>query len=194
MGENWKPIPGYEGIYEASDLGRIRSADGKTTHSARHGICVWKQRVLKPKLKNRKKSRVKEAHIQLYKGKVSKTCLVARLVAMAWCDGYSDGMTVNHINGNPLDNRVSNLEWVSLADNIRHAFKNGLNSCAAKTFLEDVETGDIFEFASMANAGLFLNRNTGYISNCLKTHRTPSDSTGRKYRVSYERVAKAASK
>lgn len=51
---------------------------------------------------------------------------VHRLVALAWVGGYVDGMHVNHINGIKTDNRACNLEWVSSADNIRHAWENGL--------------------------------------------------------------------
>lgn len=43
--ENWKAIPGFEGIYEASNEGRIRSAEGKTTHSDLRGVVHWKQRI-----------------------------------------------------------------------------------------------------------------------------------------------------
>lgn len=48
-----------------------------------------------------------------------KDHLVARLVAMAWCDGYSPSMTVNHIDGDYRNNAAANLEWLTLADNIR---------------------------------------------------------------------------
>lgn len=51
---------------------------------------------------------------------------MARLVAMTWCEGYKEGLTVNHINGNPMDNRAENLEWITRAENIRHGFKVGL--------------------------------------------------------------------
>ena len=44
--ETWKDIPGYEGIYEVSDKGRVRTAENKTTHSVLRGERKWKQRVL----------------------------------------------------------------------------------------------------------------------------------------------------
>ena len=64
--------------------------------------------------------------VDLWKGKDHRTWLVSRLVALTWCEGYQDGWTVNHINGDHLDNRAENLEWLSLGDNIRHGFANGL--------------------------------------------------------------------
>jgi hypothetical protein len=51
---------------------------------------------------------------------------VHRLIALAFVDGYKDGFTVNHINGNKLDNRPENLEWVSLSDNSKHQWETGL--------------------------------------------------------------------
>ena len=123
--EEWKDIPGYEGLYQASNLGRIRTAEGKTTSSARFPVRVWKQRIMKPKISTNKKGR-HDMRIELWKGKEHKTLLVSRLIALTWCKGYQDGWTVNHKNGNPLDNSAENLEWLSLGDNIRHGFANGL--------------------------------------------------------------------
>ena len=123
--EEWKDIPGFEGLYQASTLGRIRTCEGKTTSSARFSRRVWKQRILKQKCNTNKKGRV-DFRVELWKGKTHKTFLVSRLVAFTWCEGYKEGMTVNHKNGNPLDNSAVNLEWLSHGDNIRHGFANGL--------------------------------------------------------------------
>ena len=124
--EQWKMIPGYEGLYEASTYGQIRTAEGKTTSNARYPKRVWKQRILKLKYVHRKNGRLKDARVCLWKDGKEKTFLVSRLVAMTWCDGYADGLTVNHKDGNPLNNDCSNLEWISLAENIRHGFRTGL--------------------------------------------------------------------
>ena len=123
--EEWKDIPGYEGLYQASTLGRIRTCEGKVTSNARFPHRVWKQRVLKQKVCANGKGRA-DCRVELWNGKMHRTWLVSRLVAATWCDGYRDGWTVNHINGDPLDNRSENLEWLSHGDNIRHAFANGL--------------------------------------------------------------------
>ena len=125
MDEQWKDIPGYEGLYQASTLGRIRTCEGKTTSSARFPQRVWKQRIMKQKCAKNAKGR-EDYRVELWKNGEHKTWLVSRLVAFTWCDGYKDGYTVNHKNGNMLDNRVENLEWLSHKNNIRHGFANGL--------------------------------------------------------------------
>jgi hypothetical protein len=123
--EKWKDIPGYEGLYQASDLGQIRTCAWKVTSSARFGHRVWKQRILKQKGSLSKKGRY-DFRVELWKDGSHKTWLVSRLIALAWCDGYTDGMTVNHKNGIPTDNRAANLEWLTHGDNIRHGFAMGL--------------------------------------------------------------------
>ena len=123
--EEWRAIPGYEGLYEASNLGRIRTAFGKTTASARFPVRVWKQRVLKPKVQTRSSGR-KDERVSLWKNGEENTLLVARLVAMSFLPLPEEKLTVNHINGNSMDNRVENLEWCTIGDNIRHAFETGL--------------------------------------------------------------------
>lgn len=123
--EEWKDIPGYEGLYQASTLGRIRTCEGKVTKSARFQHRVWKQRIMKPKCTKNKRGRY-DCRVDLWKDGSHRTLLVSRLVAITWCNGYREGMTVNHKNGNPLDNSIENLEWLSHGDNIRHGFANGL--------------------------------------------------------------------
>lgn len=165
--EQWREIPGYESIYEASTDGRIRSCDGKVTRSARFDHRVWKQRIIKPKFQHRKNTDKVDARVTLWKDGKEKTHLVARLVALAWCTGYFDGATVNHIDGNPLNNKPENLEWVSLAVNIRHGFTTGLYPMKSCTLINP--EGEKFEFQSQAEASRFLNRNQKYISYRVKS-------------------------
>lgn len=122
---NWRDIPGYEGLYQASNLGQIRTCEGKITSNARYGKRVWKQRIMKQKLCKNAKGRI-DARVILWKDGKERTWLVSRLVALTWCDGYADGLTVNHINGNTLDNSAVNLEWITRKANIQHGFKTGL--------------------------------------------------------------------
>lgn len=123
--ESWKDIPGYEKLYQASTLGRIRTCEGKTTSSARFEKRVWKQRIMKQKLNKNGKGRT-DARVCLWKDGSVKTWLVARLVAITWCAGYEEGLTVNHKDGNQLNNSAENLEWISRKENIQHGYKTGL--------------------------------------------------------------------
>ena len=169
--ELWKAIPSYEGIYEASNKGRIRSAEGKTTLSSRYGIVHWKQRVLKQKCNKNSKGRI-DARVTLWKEKKPHDYLVSRLIALTWCDGYFEGATVNHIDGKPLNNNAENLEWVSHAENIRKGFKDGLYHCEIAVELIGPD-GNREQFRSMASASRFLGKSPGYISDMLakgKTH------------------------
>ena len=168
--EEWKAIPGYEGLYEASNLGRIRTAEGKTTSSARFPVRVWKQRIMKQKYAKRKNTSVRDARVCLWKEGKEKTFLVSRLIAMTWCDGYQDGLTVNHKDGNPENNNADNLEWLSLADNIRHGFKNGLYKSSHPCTLVD-SNGKGKSFRSLCEASLSIGRNDHYIACCISANR-----------------------
>ena len=179
--EKWKDIPGYEGIYQASTLGNIRTCEGKTTFTERHGVRHWKQRVLKQKLTVNTKGRT-DARIILWKGGREKTWLVARLIALTWCDGFQDGFTVNHINGNPLDNSAENLEWVSLRENIKKGFADGLYRKKQIPVML-VNEHMHFEFDSFADADRFLGHSEGYISNALKRNRPVYGVYGTQYQV-----------
>lgn len=163
--EQWRDIPGYEFLYQASDQGRIRTCEGKITQNARYRKRIWKQRILKQKIQTRKNGR-KDARVQLWKDGKEKTFLVARLVAMAWVDGYSHELTVNHVDGNSLNNRADNLEWLTIDDNIRHGFSIGLYPTRIPIRLKDDKCE--LEFDSMAEASRFLGWNDGYVSNCIK--------------------------
>lgn len=98
----WKPIPGYEGFYEVSDSGQVRS------------IYRYKK-VLKPMISNTGYERV-----DLFKNKVRKQFSVHRLVAMAFIENKDRKPFVNHKDENKLNNNANNLEWVSHVENCHY--------------------------------------------------------------------------
>ena len=172
MNEEWKDIPGYEGLYEASTLGRIRTNANKVTSNAKYPVRHWKQRIMKQKYQPRCTGK-KDARVCLWKDGKEKTFLVARLIALTWCEGYAEGMTVNHIDGNPNNNRADNLEWVSLADNIRHGYKTGLyNNCMKPVTVE--VNGEKLSFPSIAAASRCLGKSKFYIKSLVSTGRSLS--------------------
>ena len=83
-------------------------------------------------VRNRKTSHVKSIRLDKYGYKrvtlypSGKTYSIHRLVAIAFIDNPNNLKTVNHVNGNKLDNSVNNLEWLSFSDNSKHAHKTGL--------------------------------------------------------------------
>lgn len=161
-GEEWIDIPEYEGIYQASSFGRIRTVDGKVTHSTKHGVRRWNGRILR----SRGNNKITGYRVTLWKDKKCKDALVARLVCSCFHGSPSDPkMTVNHKDGNRFNNHKDNLEWLSLADNIRHGFETGLYpSKSIKLKISDEE----LEFKSRASASRHIGRNAKYISHCIQ--------------------------
>lgn len=160
MDELWRDIPNYEGLYQASTKGRIRTCEGKTTKTERHGVRHWQQRILKPKAPKAQGYRG-DKRVTLWKDGKHKDYLVARLVALTWIEGYSPNMTVNHIDGDYTNNNIDNLEWLSLGDNIRHGFEIGLYPQKQITLKRD---GKSFTFRSLSQCDAFLQRHNGYTS------------------------------
>lgn len=168
--EIWKDVTGYEGIYEVSNTGKVRTKEGKTTFSSLHGKRVWKSRELKQKTDKDGYKRV-----ELYKDKNHKTALVHRLVAIEFCQKSDSKNLVNHKDGNPSNNNADNLEWCDHKHNLMHAYLTGLNKAPIKVSLTNKSAGFQKEFYSMAEASRFLGRNQGYISGVLKRGRNEAD-------------------
>lgn len=163
MSIEWRDVVGYEGLYEVGNHGEVRTHINKTTYTEHHGVRKWKQRVLKDKTPNGRDCRV-----TLWKDGEGKDFLVHRLVAFAFIPTVPGKNSINHKDGNPKNNEVSNLEWCDHVENNNHAFDNGLISSAVKTILVDTKSGEAHEFRSMSKASLFLGKSPGYLSGRLK--------------------------
>ena len=111
--EIWKDVKGYEGLYQASINGKIKSIN----HIRKNGTneYVQKGKILKFNLNSNGYYRVR-----LSKNGIAKTYRVNRLIALTFIENPLNKKTVNHINGNKLDNRVENLEWATEREQAIH--------------------------------------------------------------------------
>lgn len=118
--ENWKPVIGYEFLYEVSDLGKIRTVPKKG----------FNKQIIR---KTRKDIRTGYLVIQLRKNNVSKTIRIHSIVIETFLGIKTTRKLVcNHINGIKTDNRLINLETISQKENVRHAIKLGLTKIPIK--------------------------------------------------------------
>ena len=158
--ETWKDIPNYEGLYEVSDKGQVRSKEGKVTYTKHHGFREWKSRILKEKnVKGR------EARVDLWKNGKPKSYLVHQLVGIAFLPNPNKYKCINHLDGNPRNNHLDNLEWCDHYINNNHAFDNRLIKTAKPTILISMDSGEELEFRSISKAAEFLGRSNHYLTN-----------------------------
>lgn len=112
MQEIWKDVKGYEGLYQVSNFGRVRSLNYKHT-------------------KNVKELAYRINHkgyidVHLSKNGKSKHLVVHRLVAKTFIPNPNNLPQINHIDGNKQNNRIDNLEWCNNSENLKHAYKLNL--------------------------------------------------------------------
>ena len=108
MSEEWRPVVGYEGLYEVSNAGRVRSLRKKTR------IKDKESNVMRQKFDNRGYLRV-----NIYNGKC-KAELISRMVAKAFIPNPNNLPQVGHMDDNKLNNHVSNLYWTDSRENNHH--------------------------------------------------------------------------
>jgi NUMOD4 motif/HNH endonuclease len=136
MIEQWRPVHGFDGLYEVSDLGRVRRLPG--TPHCKHGRFL------------RHTARHRYCHVLLQDGPRKTNCYISHLVAWAFL-GYrtlgckTNDWQVNHKDGNPRNNALTNLEYVTHLGNFQHASRMGLMAhgemhYAAKLTDDDVRT------------------------------------------------------
>lgn len=167
MNEQWKDIPGYEGSYQASTTGKIKSLP-KKIFLAWGGHYYSKEKILSPAI-----SRGYEK-VLLYTKGVRVYMSIHRLVALTFIEKPNHLFdVVNHKNGNKRDNRIENLEWTSQSGNVIHAYdiglrcaptlsEKGLQSLKEKKFKKviDNSTGEIFNSQNEAAGKMGLKVST----------------------------------
>lgn len=109
-GEIWRWIEGYEGLYQISTFGRVKRFYGN-----------GKTKILKPWV-NRQGYLI----FDLCKGAKSKHCPAHQLVAKTFIPNPDNKPEPNHEDGNKMNNHVSNLQWSTRSENVKHSFEMGL--------------------------------------------------------------------
>ena len=135
--EQWRPIVGYEDIYSVSDRGRIRRNIGKL-HAGSGGNNCFAGAILKCAAGVRG-YRV----VTLYRNTNKKQCYVHHVVAEAFIGPRQKNLVINHKNGDKTDNRPLNLEWITKAENVRHAFRTRLMPVGSSNYKAKLTDEDV---------------------------------------------------
>lgn len=187
MEEIWKDIEGYEGFYQVSNLGRIKSLEKNIKRISPKGneyTVKYPEKMLKQYGNHRG-----YLITQLSKSGKSESCLVHRIVAQAFIPNYEDKAQINHKNCNKQDNRIENLEWVTNNENRLHAMKNGLckglkgkeNPNSKKVNQYDLNGKLLKQWECMSDIARYYKvKNVSNISECCK-RRKRKDKNGKEY-------------
>jgi len=127
--EIWKVIEGYEGYYEVSNLGRVKSL--RRWRRSGKGGYFQKEKILKTSIYEK----AKYFSVELYKDSKRKRMTVHRIVAQAFITNPDNKQTVNHIDGNRHNNCIENLEWCTQKENIHHALAIGTGTIGERNGL-----------------------------------------------------------
>ncbi len=115
--EIWKDIEHYNGVYQISNLGRVRSFNSTGSNSSRRKTPII--------MKNIKDSKGYEV-VNLSKNGSKKMKKIHRLIAKAFIPNPDRKEFVNHIDGNPSNNSICNLEWATSSENKKHGYDIGI--------------------------------------------------------------------
>lgn len=164
-----KEIHGFEGLYEVSSTGEVYSIRGKRKalkiSKDKHGYC----------------------RVNLYKNKKAKVVFVHRVVATSFIENKENMPYVNHLNSNPCDNRVENLEWVTHQGNMDHMVKSGRTAKGEATRDAKLTNMSVLTILTLKDHPHWSNRKLGEIFKVSKaTARMARKGTTWKH--IYERV------
>jgi hypothetical protein len=165
----WRDVDGYEGYYQVSDLGQVRSLP-RLIQQGKRKVFI-KGRILKQNSDTNGYQIV-----VLSKDGIHKSCRMHRIVAEAFLPNPEGKTEVNHINGNKKDNRAVNLEWNSRKENVIHSQQNGLAKAPPapikKKVLQFSKDGNLIKvFDSIKIAGESTQIDTSDICNCCRRNR-----------------------
>lgn len=173
--EVWKPIKDFE-CYEVSTTGKVRSIDRIVKREKVGDFFLKGKELYFNKSKVDDKRHLPRLSVQLWKNNKAYSKRVHRLVAEAFIPNPENKPTVNHIDGNPLNNNVENLEWTTYSENQLHAYKLGLakpkqnfyNSFCKQIEAEHYITHEKLYFKSGGECSRTFKVNISAVTNCAR--------------------------
>jgi hypothetical protein len=170
MQEEWRDIIGYEGYYQVSNFGNIKSLERIVKHS------IGELATRKPMKKKFKRDRGGYDRVGLYKNGKEISFSVHRIVAQAFIPNFKNKPEVNHINEIKTDNRVENLEWCTRVENVNHGtkIKRFIASKSIPVIGVNIYSGIAIYYKSIkdTNKDSFINQNVWACCNGRKkTHK-----------------------
>lgn len=168
--ETWKDIEGFEGAYQVSDLGRVRSLDRWVSFPLNTRGCTGFQ--LRGRLL--KQWPTKRGYLRVRLTKAMWMRLVHRLVAEAFCPNPEGKPQVNHIDGVKVHNAAVNLEWATGSENMRHAHASGLVDMKPQGLAKrkpvrgvSLDSGSEIHFDSAISACRLGGFNQSHVTQCV---------------------------
>lgn len=157
--EIWKDIPNYEGLYQVSNWGQVKSLSYNKT---------GKEKIMKPS-----KDKNGYLHVNLYKDGKRKSFLVHRLVAMTFIPNLENLPIINHKDEDKQNNHVDNLEFCTHEYNLNYGTRNNRMSQAKKIPILQYTKQGVFirEWDSATDVEKELNISQGDISKCCNNNR-----------------------
>lgn len=165
MKERWRAVPGFDGVYEVSDRGRVRSLRRRITVT-RNG-CTYLHTVKGCVLKQRHD---KDGYATVSMSRLNSNARVHQLVAKAFLPNPEAKPQVNHKNGVLDDNRLANLEWATNSENHRHAFRvlGRKPNITTRAVIVTSEAGVSRKFNSVAGAAEWLCVTRSAVTNAIR--------------------------
>lgn len=137
--EIWKDVVGYEGYYQISNFGNVKSLSRIKLHKGYIPL-LTKEKLMKINI-----NKYGYSYISLEKNKKQKYCLIHRLVGIAFIDNNKNKTDINHKNGVKHDNRLENLEWLTRKENTIHSAKTGLTKIGELNYCTKLKNKDVLK-------------------------------------------------
>jgi len=144
--EIWKPVVGYEGLYEVSNLGRVKSLDRVINHKR-----LKKQTIKGREMKSACVGRTNHRFVSLSKDGKAKAQLIHRLVLISFVGNCPEGMECSHLDGNAENNRLDNLIWETPKENQKRRKDHGTYLWGENAPISKLKSSEVQEIKEMLN-------------------------------------------